>query len=227
MEDFKGRISELLKMDVPCRAYEEGEQMWTDPYISSQMLRAHLDETSQLASYKPQRREKVAVCVIEGCALKDGSKLLDLGCGPGMYSRLFASHGIQYTGVDISRQSLGYATVHRGEFEDSITYRQMDYRNLDYNSEFDACCMIWCDFGVLSPEGVQSTLKGIMNALKPGSGVRVRRVFRVGHPRYAARTVVGAFRGRLLAHRPASDSGKDRAVRSRSPLAAPGAGGVR
>lgn len=166
--DINSMIQKIIDEDRPCALYEAGEPFWTDPYISGHLLQTHLDDSTDLASYKPERRVRTAGNIIRSCLLSAGSRVLDLGCGPGLYSALFAEHGIQYTGVDISGRSLDYAAAHRGRHESLVAYRQLDYTNLDYKDEFDACFMIWCDFGVLSPDHRAKLLAGAYSALKPG-----------------------------------------------------------
>lgn len=164
--NIKELILKIAELDTLPAPYEKGDPMWCDPYISTHMLTAHLDESSDIASYRPERRKKVVEAIIEHTKLKAGDHLLDLGCGPGLYAELFASRGIQYTGIDFSTQSLGYAMAHSAPYEDMLTYRQLDYTQLDYEDCFDAVSMIWCDFGALSPEDRDATLSGIHRALK-------------------------------------------------------------
>src|SRR3990172_12850987 len=56
-------------------------------------------------AYKP--REAMWMLALEGLALKPGDKVLDLGCGPGIWlDRLSQQYGIAGTGLDVSMNSL-------------------------------------------------------------------------------------------------------------------------
>jgi cyclopropane fatty-acyl-phospholipid synthase-like methyltransferase len=132
------------------------------------MLKAHLDESHDKASYKAELRKKIVDNIIKMSPLKKGSSVLDLGCGPGLYAKEFAKHGIYYTGIDISRQSLGYAMAHKGEHAEYISYIQDDYTVHEFSRKYDCITMIWCDFGALSPVSRDDMLKNVKSALKDG-----------------------------------------------------------
>jgi 2-polyprenyl-3-methyl-5-hydroxy-6-metoxy-1,4-benzoquinol methylase len=82
-------------------AYKHKESIWTDPYISPQMLLAHLDTLNDAASYNLDRMRKVQVFLQNRLILNKGINLVDLGCGPGHYSNYFGNQGVNVTGIDI------------------------------------------------------------------------------------------------------------------------------
>lgn len=59
------------------------------------------------------RSEEEANQFVEKCvevlATKPNETLLDLACGKGRHSVAFAAHGLDVTGVDLSRESIEYA----------------------------------------------------------------------------------------------------------------------
>ncbi len=166
--DLKELIYNLNNSEAWPKPFEKGAPVWDDDYISRNMLAAHLDESHDKASYKNSLRQKVVGNIIKKCGLKEGSSVLDLGCGPGLYAKEFAKRGINYTGIDISRQSLGYAMVHKGEYEDKISYIQGDYTLHSFSEKYDCVVMIWCDFGALSPYDRDNMLHNVKDALKSG-----------------------------------------------------------
>ena len=76
-------LYDLLQKPQP---YEMDASIWTDPSISPRMHEAHLDPASDAASYRPERREKICLHLMNKLNLQKGSRLLDLGCGPGLYA---------------------------------------------------------------------------------------------------------------------------------------------
>ena len=78
--------------------------MWTDPYISEQLLQIHLNPELDLASRKYSTIQSTAEWVLSKVSKKK-MKILDLGCGPGLYSEIFANKGHLVTGVDFSKNS--------------------------------------------------------------------------------------------------------------------------
>jgi len=90
--------------------YSPGEeQFWTDPHIAEQMLAAHLDPSNDAASRRPETIDREVDWLVTALGLKDGDRVLDLGCGPGLYSTRLARRGLQVTGVDFSANSIEYA----------------------------------------------------------------------------------------------------------------------
>jgi 2-polyprenyl-3-methyl-5-hydroxy-6-metoxy-1,4-benzoquinol methylase len=79
-----------------------------------------------------------------------------------------ARKGHRVTGVDFSRNSIDYAIEQREKNRSNIEYINADYLNLDFEGQFDLIMMIYCDFGVLTPEERISRMKMVHKALKPG-----------------------------------------------------------
>ena len=72
--------------------FTPGEPLfWDDPHISSQMLKTHLDPTTDLASRRPEIIELTVTWLVETLSLQPGDSVLDLGCGPGLYSARLAN----------------------------------------------------------------------------------------------------------------------------------------
>ncbi|WP_051309384.1 class I SAM-dependent methyltransferase [Desulfogranum japonicum] len=141
--------------------------MWDDEYISKQLLAVHLNPDIDLASRKPSTIISTLQW-LEKIVLKAGSAILDLGCGPGLYTEYLAEQGYNVTGVDISAHSIGYAQESAQKKGLGITYRTMDYLDLKDRDAFDLILMIFTDFGVLVPKAREKVLANIYRALKPG-----------------------------------------------------------
>ena len=152
------------------------EPFWDDPYISQQMLLAHLDPDLEAASYKHKTIDQITEWQVEYHNLREGARILDLGCGPGLYCTRFAKHGLEVVGMDYSRNSIHYAKKYAEENDLNISYIHQDYLTMDYANEFDAVFLIYCDFGALTNDGRDRLLQKIYKALKPG-GVFVFDVF--------------------------------------------------
>ena len=140
--------------------------MWTDPYISQQLLAVHLDPANAAASRTPQAIEDTVACIHK--RIKPGSRILDLGCGPGLYAERLSALGHHVTGVDFSENSIEYARKRPETALYDIKYKQANYLDLVYEAEFDLVMMIYCDFGVLVPDDRKRLIEVIHKALKPG-----------------------------------------------------------
>ncbi|OMF85011.1 hypothetical protein BK147_32520 [Paenibacillus sp. FSL R7-0337] len=82
------------------------EPLWNDGHISKQMLEAHLNPDWEAAS----RRHSDIDCSVKWLSrlIPPGSRILDLGCGPGLYTKRLFEQGYNVTGLDFSRRSIAY-----------------------------------------------------------------------------------------------------------------------
>lgn len=95
--------------------------------------------------------------------------ILDLGCGPGLYTEILAKKGHKVTGIDFSENSIAYARKSAKSKGLMIDYQVGNYLEVDFGIErFDLIYMVFTDFGVLKPDDQQLILRKIKGALKPG-----------------------------------------------------------
>ena len=162
-------ISQLIELQEKPAPFTPGEPLfWNDPHISKQMLQVHLDPNEDAASRRPETIDRSVKWLIGTLGLKTGTSILDLGCGPGLYTSRFARAGLQVTGVDYSKNSIEYASKYAGENNLNITYRYQNYLELDDESLYDAAFLIYGDFCPLNPGQRSTLLKNVRRALKPG-----------------------------------------------------------
>lgn len=162
-------ISQLIELQQRPDPFSHSEPLfWDDPHISSQMLAAHLNPDNDVASRNPQTINRSVQWLITTLGLKAGDPVLDLGCGPGLFSSRFARAGLQVTGVDYSHRSIEYATNHAHRNKLNITYRYQNYLELTDENQFAAAFLIYGDFCPLSPAQRVRLLHNIHCALVPG-----------------------------------------------------------
>jgi SAM-dependent methyltransferase len=169
ISDNKLDLEQLLGVQQKPVLFPEREELfWDDPYISQQMLRAHLDPTVDAASYKHETIDKTAEWIVEHLGLKAGSRVLDLGCGPGLYCTRLYKHGIDVVGMDFSKNSIDYAIRYAKENGMDIEYIYQNYLDMDYENESDAVLLIYYDLGALTDPERDILLSKVHKALKPG-----------------------------------------------------------
>ncbi|WP_026790104.1 class I SAM-dependent methyltransferase [Pleomorphomonas oryzae] len=154
------------------------ELLWTDPHIADEMLRFHLDETSDLASRRASAIDAFVGWLDRRFPLA-GAAITDLGCGPGLYTSRYAKRGALVTGLDFSANSLAYASKAAKAANFPIDYRQADYLRDDLPGDQDVVTMIYGDFCAMAPNKRRLILDKIRAALKP-NGVFVFDVFSTG-----------------------------------------------
>jgi SAM-dependent methyltransferase len=168
-QDFRSTLSVIAQYSIKPPLFEPGEtRFWDDPHISKGMLEAHLNPDNDLASRRPVTIDKEIRHLISSGTLKPGDRVLDLGCGPGLYASRLCEHGIKVTGVDISERSLDYAMKYAVKKGLDIDYRCMNFFDIDYINEFDAVLQTHGELGTFSDEKRDTLLAKIHTALKPG-----------------------------------------------------------
>ena len=156
---FKQLQSYLTKPKL----YEKtNELFWNDPHISKSMLETHLNPNTDAASRKPVFID-ASVEWLKSLMTID-AKFLDIGCGPGLYTKRLSDDGYSVTGLDFSERSIEYAKSQDAKSH----YILMNYLEMDFNEKYDLITLIWCDYGALIPEDRMNLLKRVYRALKPG-----------------------------------------------------------
>lgn len=161
--DITPEMLHTLRRPAP---YEAGESLWTHPHIAAEMLKAHLDPTTDAASYAPDTIDRICTHLEGVMRLGDGSRAVDLGCGPGLYCHRLATLGVDVTGIDQSENSLRYARdLCNGQ---NASFVQSSYLDPFGEDAFDAALLISQDYGVLPPAGRASLLANVHRALHGG-----------------------------------------------------------
>ena len=101
--------------------------------------------------------------------------MLDLGCGPGLYTSLFADSGYQVTGIDFNAASIEYAAENRK----GINYIPGDYITDFPVGQYDVITMIYCDLGTHPDRDRDRLLENVYRSLSDG-GIFVFDIFSEG-----------------------------------------------
>lgn len=135
---------------------------WDDEHISKGMLKAHLDPDVDAASRKKETIEKAIQWISE--QIGQNKTILDLGCGPGLYTKKFSEMGHTVTGIDYSRRSIDYALSH----DPKTHYRYQNYLTLTDTQAYDVVLLIYGDYAALTAQERKILLHNVYRALKPG-----------------------------------------------------------
>lgn len=132
------------------------------------MLTQHLDPDAPMASRAHAFIDESVNWLIHTMSLHEGSGVLDLGCGPGLYAERLARRGITVLGIDVSCRSLAHARDTARRESLPITLRHGDYLHADLGAEHDAAILIYEDYCALSPAQRARLLQRVHDALQPG-----------------------------------------------------------
>ena len=163
---------ELKKINERPKPFEfyTASDLWTDEYLSKQMLSYHLNEDVDLSS----RNTKFITCSVEwidSCFDIRGKRVADFGCGPGLYTTRLAHKKANVTGIDFSSRSIQYARQTAKSEGLSIEYVNQNYLEYETDDSYDLIIMIMCDFCALSPVQRKIMLSKFYKILNPGGFV--------------------------------------------------------
>ena len=161
-------IKQLIKRIETPEPWSEGEKIpWNDSGFSERMLEYHLTQEHDLAS----RRFEIIDRHVDWIHNKLGgkpSKILDLACGPGLYSNRLTKLGHSCRGIDFSPASIKYAREQAIKEEVEIDYVLEDIRTADYGDNNDLALFIYGEFNVFKPVDIKHVLKKAYDSLKEG-----------------------------------------------------------
>ena len=138
---------------------------WNDPDFSRRMLAEHLSQEHDLASRKGQMIRTQVRWIHEHICNSTPAKLLDIGCGPGLYIEQFAAMDYDCRGIDFSAASIEYAKSNLGDKTGLI---EGDIRTVEFGGDYDLAMMVFGEFNVFSPDECRMILRKTFEALSPG-----------------------------------------------------------
>jgi SAM-dependent methyltransferase len=166
----------LVKANRKPRAFDPGDGLfWADPYIADHVVWAHLDDRSDDAS-RPLVQVRREVDRIDSLAPTRG-RLLDLGCGVGRHSLLFAERGWKVTGIDLAAPSLEYARQEASDAGLDAQFHLADITRGTLPPNQDLILLAYGTIGTLAPGMARRLVAACRRALSPG-GLLVFDAFR-------------------------------------------------
>jgi SAM-dependent methyltransferase len=99
-----------------------------------------------------------------------GTRVLDVGCGVGRWSRLLAAKGAQVTGVDLSPTMVQQAQSRAAAegLADRCRFRVQDLSRLDVEGQFDLVLGVTVLQHILEPQLLEAAVRGMRTRLAPG-----------------------------------------------------------
>ena len=130
------KLLEIADLPTIAEPWREGDNIpWHEPGFSQRMLDEHLRQDHDAAS---RRFEKIDehVCWIQQLLDGQPGKILDLCCGPGLYTHRLTRFGNCCVGIDYSPTSMAYARKIAQSENLDCNYSQHDIRTVEYGIDF-------------------------------------------------------------------------------------------
>ena len=108
------------------------------------------------------RARRRADLIIAGAALSPGKRVLEIGCGTGLFTEMFAATGVAIIAVDISPELLEKARARRLPAV-QVTFCERSFEECDVEGPFDAVI----GSSVLHHLELESAIRRIKELLKP------------------------------------------------------------
>lgn len=162
-------MEKLLEMAKIPEPFEEGSvQIWLDSSRVDQVLKAHFDENIPGGSKNSEFINETIDFIHTIAPLEQYKKVVDLGCGPGLYAQKLAMKGYEVVGVDFNKKSIEYAMQEATKEGLPIEYRNEDMTGIELENDFDVALLIYEIYSVFSPENRKKILNNIHRGLKAG-----------------------------------------------------------
>lgn len=161
----------VRRRSVP-KPWAEGEKIpWDEPGFSRRMLNLHLSQDHDAASRRFEVIDRHVRWIHTQVLERKPARILDLGCGPGLYASRLAMLGHRCVGIDFSPASITYARERAVEEDLECVYIQEDIRTVDYGGEYDLVMLIFGEFNVFRPGEARNILRKAHRALVPGGSL--------------------------------------------------------
>ncbi len=162
-------LSDLLRRSSRPVPWEEGDNIpWNDPGVSRRMLKEHLSQEHDAASRRTEKIRRHVDWIHHAVLGGNPARILDLACGPGLYSSRLAELGHECVGIDYSPASIEYAKTRALEAGLRSTYTLGDIRREEYGRGFRLAMLIYGEFNVFRPQDARLILGKVIDALEPG-----------------------------------------------------------
>lgn len=158
-------IADLINRSLPPTNWDAWSKIpWHEPAFSERMLQSHLSQEHDWASRTKGVIEKQTAFICR--ALPPAARVLDLGCGPGLYAERLHAAGHACTGVDFSPASIAYAKSRPAAGD--IRYVLEDLREHQPAGAFDAALLLFGEINAFSREEALEILRKTAACLLPG-----------------------------------------------------------
>ena len=161
-------LNDIVGRRLPPEPWAEGDNIpWDDPAFSKRMLQEHLAQEHNLASRRLEVIDRQVGWIHEEILGCRPTKILELTCGPGLYTNRLAKLGHHCVGIDYAPAAIRYADESARAEGLSCTYRLEDVRKADYGDGYGLVMMNNGQFNVFRRDDASLILGRAYASLLP------------------------------------------------------------
>jgi SAM-dependent methyltransferase len=138
------KLGDLPDRAIPSVPWHEADNIpWDEPGFSARMLAEHLSQEHDAASRRAATIDRQVAWIHERVLARRPTTILDLGCGPGLYSTRLARLGHTGIGLDFSPAAIAYARAEAAREGTAWRYRHEDMRMADFGTGFGLAMVLY------------------------------------------------------------------------------------
>jgi len=145
---------------------------WDDPSFGERMLREHLDQSHGAASRPQAEIMRLVDWLWNKLSLHEGSRVLDVTCGPGLYAVELARRGCVVHGMDFSPAAIRYARQLAADvgLAERCSFELRDVLTMGVPpASFDAVLFLYGELATFTPDEAANLLTRCAGALRSPS----------------------------------------------------------
>ncbi|HEY3290644.1 MAG TPA: class I SAM-dependent methyltransferase [Anaerolineae bacterium] len=181
------KLIDIINRRLEPVPWDEGDNIpWNESGFSERMLLEHLSQEHDAASRRSVKLDQHVEWIQREVLHGRPSRILDLGCGPGLYTERLARLGHTCTGIDFSPASIRYARETEARAHLNCNYVHDDLRHAAYGNGYGLAMFLFGEFNVFRPTDIRSILHKAHDALAPNGLLLIESstydsLFRMGH----------------------------------------------
>lgn len=149
--------------------WQEGDNIpWDEPGFSQRMLAEHLSQKHDAASRRSSKVDEHVIWLHSEVLEGRRTRVLDLCCGPGLYTSRLAALGHECVGIDFSPAAITYAKEQAAAKRLLCHYVQGDVRLAEFGAGFGLVMMVFGQMNVFRPAEARALLAKARGALADG-----------------------------------------------------------
>ncbi|HOI74393.1 MAG TPA: class I SAM-dependent methyltransferase [Syntrophales bacterium] len=161
-------LKTIIDRTIPPLSWAEGENIpWNDPDFSRRMLAEHLSQEHNLASRRFDIIDRQVGWIHSVLLGGRETRILELACGPGLYTSRLARLGHACVGIDYAPEPIRYARDTAVREGLDCRYRLEDVRTADYGGGYGLVMMIFGQLNVFRRSDARRILEKALSALAP------------------------------------------------------------